>query len=258
MTKYFYTYKTTHPSGKYYVGRHTTNKIDDNYFGSGKWVRSIKDKSELHSEILAFYETFEDLLEAEQKLIDENLNLPDCMNFNNSTCGFASGDLNPACTEEGRQRLSKRVMGDLNPMKNPEVSQKVSIANKKYGKEHPRFGHKMSDAAKRKMSIKRSEFRYTEEQKAEISKQRKLDYASGKRIPHNKSGWTHSEESKLKQSELSKNRRKVECVHCGKTMTYPLFVRWHSKCGLQTQLFASENKRADKVAPDNVIRCELE
>jgi len=65
-------------------------------------------------------------------------------------------------------------------------------------------------------------------------------------VPHNKSGWTHSEESKLKQSELSKNRRKVECVHCGKTMTYPLFARWHSKCGLQTQFFASEDERAHK------------
>jgi len=164
MTKYFYTYKTTHSSGKYYIGRHTTNKINDNYFGSGTWVRSIKDKSELQREILEFYESFEALLEAEQKLINENLNLPNCMNFNNSTCGFASGDLNPACSEEGRLRTSKRVSGDLNPAKRPEVAEKISESNKKHAKENPRFGYKHSEESKRIMSIKRSEFRYTEEQ----------------------------------------------------------------------------------------------
>lgn len=233
MTKYFYTYKTTHPSGKYYVGRHTTSKIDDNYFGSGTWVRSIKDKSELQREILAFYESFEELLKAEQKLIDENLNLPNCMNFNNSTCGFASGDLNPACSEEGRLRTSKRVSGDLNPSKRPEVAEKISEGNKKYAKENPKDPWTHTDETKRKMSIKRSEFRYTEEQKAELSIRRKLDYATGKRVPHDKSGWNWSEESKQKHSASSKQRLKLECVHCGKTMDYVNFARWHSKCGLQ-------------------------
>ena len=47
-------YKTTHKNGKYYIGRHSTNNIDDGYIGSGKWPRSIKDKSTLTREILEY------------------------------------------------------------------------------------------------------------------------------------------------------------------------------------------------------------
>lgn len=34
---FYFTYITTHTNGKFYVGRHSTEKLDDRYFGSGKW-----------------------------------------------------------------------------------------------------------------------------------------------------------------------------------------------------------------------------
>jgi len=55
-------YKTTHISGKYYIGRHSTENINDGYLGSGKWVKSIKDKSKLSREILEYCDDIDDLI----------------------------------------------------------------------------------------------------------------------------------------------------------------------------------------------------
>ena len=61
-------YKTTHTeSGKYYIGRHSTENEQDGYLGSGKWIRSIKDKSKLSREIIGYYNSFDELILAEQK-----------------------------------------------------------------------------------------------------------------------------------------------------------------------------------------------
>ena len=65
-------YKTTCSSGKYYIGRHSTTNVNDNYFGSGKWIRSIKDKSTLTREILEFC-TEETLKQREEYYLKENV-----------------------------------------------------------------------------------------------------------------------------------------------------------------------------------------
>lgn len=54
-----YTYKISHPSGKYYLGKHSTENLEDGYMGSGIWPRSIKDKSILSKEILEFCDSRE-------------------------------------------------------------------------------------------------------------------------------------------------------------------------------------------------------
>jgi hypothetical protein len=70
-----YTYKITDPhSGRYYVGRHSTENINDSYIGSGKWIRSLNDKKNLIKEILSYYDDFKSLCEAEETLITEHYN----------------------------------------------------------------------------------------------------------------------------------------------------------------------------------------
>jgi hypothetical protein len=84
--KYHFIYKTTNLlSGKYYIGMHSTDNLEDGYMGSGKRLRySIRKYGvENHKkEILECFETRELLIEAEkvaitpEMLVDEN-----CMNL---------------------------------------------------------------------------------------------------------------------------------------------------------------------------------
>ena len=90
MSIYHFVYKTTHTNGKYYIGRHTTKNLNDGYYGSGKWVKEIKDKNQLNTQILCFVDNQKELLIMEQKYIDENFDDPLCMNFLKSSSGFDS------------------------------------------------------------------------------------------------------------------------------------------------------------------------
>ena len=126
---YHFIYKTTSNSGKYYIGRHSTKNLNDGYFGSGKWVRSLKDKTILTREILLFCDEFE-LKNNEKILLEENIGKEGCMNFNLSPVGFSSGQLNPAHKQEEKERRSLRALGDLNPSKRPEVREKMSESQK--------------------------------------------------------------------------------------------------------------------------------
>ena len=92
---YHFIYKTTSNSGKYYIGRHSTNNINDGYYGSGKWIRSLKNKSDLKREIIEHCKE-DDLKKIEQKYLQENVGKENCMNFNLNPVGFSSGELNPA------------------------------------------------------------------------------------------------------------------------------------------------------------------
>jgi len=109
-------YKTIHKNGKYYIGRHSTDNIDDGYIGSGKWPLSIKDKSTLTREILEYAESFAEVKELERKYLAENFGKPNCMNRTPDPIGFDT---------------------DNNPMKNPE------IVNKFKGENH--WSHKRPD-----------------------------------------------------------------------------------------------------------------
>lgn len=116
---YHFVYKTTHISGKYYIGRHSTENVNDGYLGSGRWVKSIKDKSKLSREILSYYNNTEELIENETILIEQNIENPLCMNWNDRGVGWSSkynpSKLNP-----------QRFAGDKNPMKREEIRKKVS------------------------------------------------------------------------------------------------------------------------------------
>lgn len=108
-------YKTTHKNGKYYIGRHSTDNIDDGYIGSGLWPSSIKDKSTLTREILEYAEDEASLKHLEGKYLVEHFGKPECMNRTRDPIGFDT---------------------ENNPMKNPKIAEKISGSNH-WTNQHP-------------------------------------------------------------------------------------------------------------------------
>ena len=208
-----YIYKLVHTNGRYYIGRHSTKNLDDGYMGSGKWPRSIKDKQELSKEILSYHKSTDELLKAEKSLLTEHVGKPLCMNFNNNSIGFASGDLNPAKTEKEKLRKSKQV-GELNPM---------------FGKTH-------SDAAKLKMSRDRKGRSTWNKGLSGIKTSTKGQVAWNKGIHTGHQSFTgksHKPESIQLMKEKHANRQRLTCPHCNKTIDKPNYSRYHGdKCKL--------------------------
>jgi len=83
--KFHYIYKITRFDGKYYIGMHSTDDLEDGYFGSGQllWKSIKKHGKEMHSkEILEFLPSRKELRDREKSLVNEDLLAdPYCMNL---------------------------------------------------------------------------------------------------------------------------------------------------------------------------------
>lgn len=206
-----YIYKLVHTNGKYYIGRHSTENLDDGYMGSGKWPRSIKNKQELHKEIIQFCDSAEILLVTEKSFLLEHIGKPLCMNFNNNPVGFASGELNPAKSDNEKRRKSMQT-GERNSM---------------FGKTH-------TDGAKLKMSEGRKGKPTWNKGLTGIKTSDKGQVAWNKGIHTGYQSFTgkrHTSESIAKMKEGHRNRSKLECPHCKKIIDKPNYSRYHgSKC----------------------------
>lgn len=125
--KYHYIYKITRDDGRYYIGMHSTDNLDDGYFGSGKRItRSIKKHGkERHTkEILEFLPTRKDLKLREKQLISEEIRAdPLCMNI------APGGGGGLVSTEHARK--FNRAGAEAAKLKYPAGSPAASLKNKK-------------------------------------------------------------------------------------------------------------------------------
>jgi len=134
-------YKITHKNGKYYIGRHSTKNIDDGYIGSGKWPLSIKDRTTITREILEFVNNFETLVIREGEYLKEHYGNPLCMNRNPDPVGFGQGEMNPM----KNPRIAEKISGDNHWLKrNPNRKNDFKIQQLKRVKqgEHNFIGEK--------------------------------------------------------------------------------------------------------------------
>jgi group I intron endonuclease len=84
--KYHYIYKTTNLlSGKYYIGMHSTDDLNDGYLGSGNRLRLAvrkHGKENFKREILEFCESREELRKREEEVINlTEISKIECMNL---------------------------------------------------------------------------------------------------------------------------------------------------------------------------------
>jgi hypothetical protein len=85
---YHYVYKITNlNNGKFYIGKHSTSKLKDNYMGSGTLLkRAIRREgiNNFKKEILQFFSNEYDALVYEDNLIRDNYKSSQCYNTNPS------------------------------------------------------------------------------------------------------------------------------------------------------------------------------
>jgi hypothetical protein len=259
-------YKTTHTNGKYYIGRHSTDNIDDGYVGSGKWPRSIKDKSTLTREILEYADNIEDLKQLEGQYLAEHYGKTNCMNGTADPVGFdtinnpmkraevvekLSGNnhwlrKNPERKEEIRKTQNKLVengthnlLGDQNPNKDGSVSRKTAELGRNI------FQTNNPSTWRAAQGIHHWQNGNAPNANGALNK--KL-VAEGR---HNFQGpdlnnrriaeGTHNfvgADSNLKRLAEGRHPSQIKktCEHCGKESSVGMYVRWHGDhCKYKTQ-----------------------
>jgi hypothetical protein len=252
-------YKITHTSGKYYIGRHSTENLDDGYIGSGRWPRSIKDKSTLTREILEFVDDPETLKQREGEYLAEHYGKPNCMNQNINPVGFGAGENNPMHNPETLKKLSgdnhwtakypekvASISGDNHWMNtNPEAKQT-------FIKNHPN-----KDGRNAKLAYERGTHNSITNNPSTINAKKGTHHWQNGKSPnadgklnkkliaegrHNFLGpymnkkrvdaGTHNfmgPESNLARlaAGTHPSQQKKTCEHCNKTVSVGMYKRWH-------------------------------
>lgn len=160
LKKYHFLYKTTNLlNNKFYVGIHSTNKLNDGYLGSGKRLKHSVNKygrENFKMEILEFFECRELLIEKEKDLVnDELLKDPLCMNLKPGGSGGTCGQDHILKLKKGSSDYQKKMWkNDDYRKKIIEVLRNTMIKNHKLGKiKYDTFtGKKHTETSKRKMS----------------------------------------------------------------------------------------------------------
>ena len=148
--KYHYIYKITRDDGKYYVGMHSTDDLEDGYFGSGQRIsRSIKKhgKGRHTKRILEFLPTRDSLKQRERELITEELRAdPMCMNIAPGGGGGKISDENQRARSSAGGKTGGKKTGAVNG------GRALSRAHAEGKVRYDTFtGRKHSEETKRKM-----------------------------------------------------------------------------------------------------------
>lgn len=168
---YYIIYKITNQiNGKFYIGSHKTKDLNDNYMGSGKYLKLAQEKCGIENfkkEILFVFDTAEKMYLKEAEIVNEDF-LATENTYNLKIGGFGGFDhinnnevLRKEKNKKARFNADMSILnkyGVTNPSKEQSVRKKLSesmIRRKKngYDKIPPSFaGKKHTDDTKRKMS----------------------------------------------------------------------------------------------------------
>lgn len=145
--KYHFVYKTMCLiTGKFYIGKHSTNNLNDRYLGSGVRIqRSVKKHgADSHCRaIIALCDSSEQACKREQEIVNDRLlSDPNCLNL---TRGGTGGPTRQGMrhSEETKQKTSAALMGHTH---SDETKKKIGAKSLGRGK-----GRKLSEEQRQKM-----------------------------------------------------------------------------------------------------------
>lgn len=230
MKKFNFIYKITNLiNNKIYVGKHSTDKLEDGYFGSGKILKkAIKkySKENFKREIIEYC----DIKDIDEREIHWIKKLKTIVKGYNLTDG-GEGTLGLVHSKESIERMiksregfthskeSKEKMSETRKErgtfagKNNPMFEKFGELNPMFGKKgknHPSFGYIHTEEARKKMSKANKGKTLSKEQKKILSEFAKT--RTGEKNPFH--GKTHSEESKEKNRQAQLNQPIKICPHC--------------------------------------------
>jgi group I intron endonuclease len=226
-------------TGKFYYGMHSTEFLDDGYFGSGKiLIRSVKKYGrENHLlDILEFLPDREKLKQREKEIVNEVLiKDPLCMNL--KIGGEGGGEKGVFRSNETRAKMSATAKSKPRSKKQIAVSEKAALGYRhseetrmmmsktRKGRKLPPF----SDEHLKKLSEARKKRIISDETKLKISESFKKN--------NSHIGWNLTEDSRNKQKNAvskaltGKSKMQVICPHCLKIGGKPAMIRFHfDKC----------------------------
>ena len=131
MYLHYIIYRVQHKNGHYYIGRHATNNLNDDYIGSGTWSRSIKNPNNVTRTILEVCQNEQHYVEREQYYLDLHFGKSGCMNQSNRATGFPCGDAHHMKQPKNRLKHSirQKSLGSNHHFNTPENRERMRINN---------------------------------------------------------------------------------------------------------------------------------
>ena len=139
--KYYIIYKTTNiVNGKFYIGKHETENLNDNYFGSGKLLKeAIKKYGETNfkKEILFIFDNAIHMNQKENELV--NINFVEKPDNYNIAIGGDGGFHHINNTNDNRQKYRKKALKTMQNFPD-ELKEKINKKKANKGRNNGMYG----------------------------------------------------------------------------------------------------------------------